>query len=87
MVQIRIGFPLKSILISEYGKREFKNAFRKHWKKYFSVSVNEKRKTENGKGKKTVSQTLNLDVCDGVFWFLVFGFWFLVFGVCPFLAF
>ena len=66
MVQIRTGCPLKSILISEYGKREFKNAFRKHWKKYFSVSVNEKRKTENGKSKKTFSQTLNLGLFKGV---------------------
>ena len=47
------------MLISECGKREVQNAFRKQWKKYLSVSVYGKRKTENGIGKKTVSQTVN----------------------------
>jgi hypothetical protein len=46
------------MLISECGKREVQNAFRKQWKKYLSVSVYGKRKTENGIGKKTVSQTV-----------------------------
>ena len=39
------------MLILECGKREVQNAFRKQWKKYLSVSVYEKRKTENGKRK------------------------------------
>jgi len=46
------------MLILECGKREVQNAFRKQWKKYLSVSVYGKRKTENGIGKKTVSQTV-----------------------------
>ena len=48
------------MLISECGKREVQNAFRKQWKKYLSVSVYGKRKTENGIGKKTVLQTVKL---------------------------
>ncbi len=36
----------KSMLILECGKREVQNAFRKQWKKYLSVSVYGKRKTE-----------------------------------------